>query len=155
MKLMSEYSKWVPGVVFERRSERAADAFGFVGRGEAPGVFEADVGWQAGVVGQELTNRYILFAVRSEVRKVLRNGVVELQLARLVELHDGGRSGEALAERGHVEDRVFGHGLGWRSLPSSPEFARDLAVPVGLLEDLWPSWSMRTTAPGSFFAAIA
>ena len=55
-------------------------------------------------------------------------------LALLVELHHGGGGGEALGERGHVEDGVFGHGLGG-GVAVEAEFAGDLAVAVGLLED--------------------
>ena len=64
----------------ERRVHRAADAFGFVGRGEAPGVFEADIGRQAGVVGQQFADGDIFFAVGGEVGKVLRDRIVEVEL---------------------------------------------------------------------------
>ena len=109
---MSEYSKLVPGMAVERGVHGAADAFGFVGRGEAPGVFQVDVGRQAGVVGQEFADGYFFFAVGGESGRYLTTGASKSSLPCLVELHDGGRGGEALGERGHVEDGVFGHGLG-------------------------------------------
>ena len=40
----------------ERRVHGAADAFGFVGCGEAPGVFEVDIGRKAGVVGEQFAD---------------------------------------------------------------------------------------------------
>ena len=83
------------------------------------------------------------------------DGVVELELAGLVELHDGGGGGEDLGERGHVEDGVFGHGLGGGGFAVEAGFAGEFAEAVGLLEDDLPLWPMRTTAPGSLLAAMA
>jgi len=106
----------VAGRGFEGRGEGQVDAFGLVWRGETPGGFEVDVGGFAGGVGEEHAEGYfgtggVVLLV--EGGEVFFYGVVEARdLAGFVELHDGGRGGEAFAEGGHVEDRVFGHGLG-------------------------------------------
>ena len=65
----------------ERGLHGALDAFGFVGCGEAPGVFQVHVGRQAGVVGQEFADGYVLFAVGGELRQVFRDGIVEVEFA--------------------------------------------------------------------------
>ena len=45
------------GSGLQRRSDGAADAFGLVGCGEAPGVFQVYVGGLAGVVGEQHRGR--------------------------------------------------------------------------------------------------
>ena len=42
---------------------------------------------------------------------VVSDGVVDTDLALLVELHHGGGGDQVLGERGHVEDGVLGHGF--------------------------------------------
>ena len=59
----------------------AADAFGLVGGGEAPGVFEVDVFGQAGVVGEEWRMVTLSLPLCGEVGQVLGDGVVEVELA--------------------------------------------------------------------------
>ena len=58
-----------------------------------------------------------------------------MQLARLVELHDGDAGCHHLGHRGHVEDGVEGHRLGCGELAVEAGFAGQLAHAVGLLED--------------------
>ena len=41
----------------------------------------------------------------------------------------------SLGERGHVEDGVFGHGLGGGGFAVEAGFAGELAVAVGVVED--------------------
>ncbi len=95
-----------------------------------PGAGEIEVGRKAGVVGEALANGDVLLAVRSEFGHVMSDGVVDTDLALLVELHDGSRGDKVLGERGHVEDGVFGHC-----------FARWLkrAHAVGAMEDDLPA----------------
>ncbi len=88
------------------------DAFGLVGGDQAPGIFEGDVLGEAGVVGEELADGDFFFAIGGEFGEVFGDRVVELELACLIELHDGGGGRKALRQRGHVEDGVFGHEFG-------------------------------------------
>ena len=60
------------GWAVERGVHGAADAFGLVGRGESPGIFEGDVFGQAGVVGEELADGDFFFAIGGELGEVLR-----------------------------------------------------------------------------------
>ena len=62
-------------------------------------------------MGEALADGDVLLAVRAELGDVMRDGVVNTDLALLVELHDGSRGNEILGERSHVEDRVLGHGF--------------------------------------------
>ena len=68
------------GGACERSGEGAADAFGFVGCGEAPGVFEVDVGGFAGGVGEEHADGdfgALRVVGGVEVGQVFLDGVVE------------------------------------------------------------------------------
>ena len=67
--------------------------------------------------------------------RYLTTGSSKSSLLCLVELHDGGRGGEALGERGHVEDGVDGHGLGGGGFAVETGFVGVFADAVGLLED--------------------
>ncbi len=129
----------VAGGGFEGGGEGAVDAFGFVWGGEAPRVAEVDVGGFAGGMGEkhaEGDEGAGGVVVGVEGGEVALDGVVEAgDLALLVELHDGRGGGEALAEGGHVEDGVFGHGLGGGGLAVEAGFTGELAEAVGLLED--------------------
>ena len=83
---------------------------------------------------EELADGDVLFAACGKLGDVLCDGVVEGELVCLVELHDRGGSGEALGERGHVEDGVFGHRLGGE-VAGDAGLSGELAVAVGALED--------------------
>ena len=100
--------------------------------------FHGDVARLAGGVGEEhadgdLGAHRIVPGV--ELGKVLLYRIVKLQLALLVELHVGGCGAEALAERGHVEEGVHGHGQRGGGLAVQPGLTGQLAVPVGVLKD--------------------
>ena len=85
------------------------------GCGEAPGIFQVHVGGLAGGVREQHAHGdpcALGIVLRIERGKDLLYGLVEVELALLVELHDGGCGGEALGERRHVEDGVLGHALG-------------------------------------------
>ena len=79
--------------------------------------------------------RALQIVVRVKAWKYLLHGLLEVELALLVELHDGRRGGEALGERGHVEDGVLGHSLGGRRPAVEAGFPGELAVAIGMLED--------------------
>ena len=74
-----------------------------------PGAGEVEVGREAGVVGEALADGDVLLAVGAEFGDVVRDGIVDADLALLVELHHRGGGDEILGERGHVEDGVLGH----------------------------------------------
>ena len=105
-----------------RGFEEAAQAF----LAAMPRAGEVEVGREAGVVREALADGDVLLAVGSELGNVMRDGIVDADLALLVELHHGGGGDEILGERGHVEDGVLGH-----------RFTRghERALTVGAMED--------------------
>ena len=72
---------------------------------------------------------------RVEVRQILLQGIVELNLALFVQLHDGSRGCKRLRQRRHVEDRVLGHRLCRCGRSIEPRFAGQLAHAISLVED--------------------
>uniref|UniRef100_E6QKK2 Uncharacterized protein n=1 Tax=mine drainage metagenome TaxID=410659 RepID=E6QKK2_9ZZZZ len=74
-------------------------------------VGEIEIGSQAGEMGHQLADGDVLFAVAGKVWQVGGNGVVELDLAGVDELHHGGGGGDALGERSEIEDGIEGHWL--------------------------------------------
>ena len=72
---------------------------------------------------------------RVEVRQILLHGIVELNLALFVKLHDGGRRCEDLRQRRHVEDRVLGHRLSRCRRSVQSRLACKLARAISLVKD--------------------
>ena len=69
------------------------NALSLVGLGESPWVFQVHVGGLAGGVREQHAHgdlRSLGVVIRIERWKDLFNGLVEVELALLVELHDGG-----------------------------------------------------------------
>ena len=87
--------------------EEAAQAF----LAPMPRAGEVEVGRQAGVVREALADGDVLLAVGTELGEIVRDWIVDADLALLVELHHGGGGNEVFGERGHVEDGVLGHGF--------------------------------------------
>ena len=88
----------------------APDALRLVRRGQSPRIFQVNIRRQAGVVGQQLAHRHALLAVRRKLRQILHHRRVHVDLALLHQLHDCRRCHQALGQRGHIEDRIRGHG---------------------------------------------
>ena len=76
-----------------------------------PWAGEVEIWREAGVVGEAVADGDVLLAVGAELGHVMSDGIVDANLALLVELHYGRGSDEVLGERGHVEDGVLGHRL--------------------------------------------
>lgn len=56
------------------------------------------IGRESGSVSEQHANRDLVFAVRGELRHVVRKRIVEANFALLEETHDGGRCGEKFGE---------------------------------------------------------
>ncbi len=105
-------------VAVQERCAGRVHQLGGVGTGVAffqsvPGLLEVEVGGQPGVVGQQHADGDVVLAILREVGDVLGNGIVQLDLAKLLQSHDAGGSGDDLGERCQVENGVDGHGLGF------------------------------------------
>ena len=74
------------------------------------------------------------FAVLKSGRYCL-HGIVELNLALFVELHDGSRRGKGFCQRRQVEDRVLGHRLHRCRRSIKSRFVCQLARAISLVEN--------------------
>ncbi len=96
-----------------------------------PWLLQIEIGAKAGVMGEQLADGDVFLAVLREVRKVGGDGIVQPELSLLNQLHDRGRGGDALGERGDVEDRIDGHGFaGGLERPRAEGLAVDDAAVV-------------------------
>ena len=64
---------------------------GLIRRRQAPGVFQIHILRQSGVVRQQLADRDLLFAVYTELRKIIRYRRVERHFAVFIKLKNSNR----------------------------------------------------------------
>ncbi len=75
-----------------------------------PCMREIEIGRKAGVVGEQVAHRDVVFAVLSEFGDVLYDGIVESDFSLFFQLHDRCCCGHYLGQRGDVENRSDRHG---------------------------------------------
>ena len=94
---------------FRRRIRHLRECHAVPSLAPIPWMAQVKIRRQPGIVSQQIANNDIRFAVLRELRNILRDRIVQPNLALFHKLHHRGVRGNYLGQRRQIEDRVRRH----------------------------------------------